>query len=40
MKTSNPMEIFLCLDIGKVIIEELKRTCPEEFKKIDEKKQR
>ena len=35
-KTSNPMEIFLSLDIGKVIIEELKRTCPEEFKKLEE----
>ena len=34
-KTSNPMEIFLCLDIGKTIIEELKRTCPEEFKKLE-----
>ena len=35
-KTSNPMEIFLSLDIGKTIIEELKKTCPEEFKKLEE----
>ena len=35
-KTSNPIEIFLSLDIGKTIIEELKRTCPEEFKKMEE----